>query len=52
MGDKIDAVIDGGRTPGGKGSTIIDVTTHPPVILREGSISGAMILRALTKNKK
>ncbi len=49
IGDKIDAVIDGGRTPGGKGSTIIDVTARPPVILREGIISGPMILRALVK---
>ena len=38
IGDQIDAVIDGGRTPGGSGSTIIDVTTDPPVILREGVI--------------
>jgi len=51
IGDKIDAVIDGGRTPGGKGSTIIDVTTHPPVILREGTISGPLILRALANRQ-
>jgi len=38
IGDQIDAVMDGGRTPGGSGSTIIDVTTDPPVILREGII--------------
>jgi L-threonylcarbamoyladenylate synthase len=38
IGDQIDAVIDGGRTRGGSGSTIIDVTTDPPVILREGVI--------------
>jgi L-threonylcarbamoyladenylate synthase len=51
IGDKIDAVIDGGRTPGGKGSTIIDVNTHPPVILREGTISGPLILRALANRQ-
>jgi L-threonylcarbamoyladenylate synthase len=39
IGDQIDAVIDGGQTPGGSGSTIIDVTTDPPAILREGVIS-------------
>ena len=39
LGDKIDAIIDLGDTPGAKGSTIIDVTCTPPVILREGAIS-------------
>jgi L-threonylcarbamoyladenylate synthase len=38
IGDQLDAVMDGGQTPGGLGSTIVDVTTDPPVILREGSI--------------
>ena len=38
IGDQIDAVLDGGQTPGGSGSTIIDVTTDPPAILREGVI--------------
>jgi L-threonylcarbamoyladenylate synthase len=39
IGDKIDAIIDLGNTPGTIGSTIIDVTCYPPVILREGAIS-------------
>ena len=39
IGDKIDAIVDLGDTPGTKGSTIIDVTCDPPVILREGVIS-------------
>jgi L-threonylcarbamoyladenylate synthase len=39
IGDKIDAIIDLGDTPGTIGSTIIDVTCYPPVILREGAIS-------------
>lgn len=39
IGDKIDAIIDWGKTQGGKASTIIDVTCDPPVILREGAIS-------------
>jgi L-threonylcarbamoyladenylate synthase len=38
LGDRIDLVIDGGLSPGGKGSTILDVTLDPPVILREGAI--------------
>jgi len=39
IGDKIDAVLDGGKTGGEKASTIIDITCDPPVILREGAIS-------------
>ena len=38
FGDKIDLIIDAGKTPGGKPSTIIDVTITPPKVLREGSI--------------
>jgi L-threonylcarbamoyladenylate synthase len=38
IGDKIDVIVDGGQTQGGKASTIIDVTCDPPVILREGAI--------------
>ena len=39
FGDKIDLVIDGGRCPGGKESTIVDITKGKPVVLREGAIS-------------
>ncbi len=39
FGDKIDLIIDGGQCPGGKESTIVDVTGEKPVILREGAIS-------------
>jgi L-threonylcarbamoyladenylate synthase len=39
FGDKMDLVIDGGRCPGGRESTIIDVTGEEAVILREGAIS-------------
>ena len=34
IGDKIDAIVDWGKTAGGKGSTIIDITSNPPQILR------------------
>jgi len=40
FGDKIDLVIDGGRCPGGRESTIVDVTGEIPKVLREGAISG------------
>ena len=38
FGDKIDLVIDGGRCPGGRESTVVDVTGEVPVVLREGAI--------------
>jgi L-threonylcarbamoyladenylate synthase len=39
LGKTIDLIIDGGRCPGGKESTIVDVTGEIPVILREGAVS-------------
>jgi len=43
--DKIDLVIDGGRCPGGRESTIVDVTGETPVVLREGAISSEELKR-------
>jgi len=37
--NKVDLVIDGGKCPGGKESTIVDLTGETPRILREGAIS-------------
>jgi len=34
-----DLVLDAGKLNGGIGSTVVDVTVHPPVILREGAVS-------------
>ena len=39
LGDKIDLIINGGLCPGGRESTIVDVTGEIPVIRREGAIS-------------
>lgn len=44
LGGCIDAVVDGGETPGGKGSTIVDVTVKPIKILREGAIPASAIV--------
>ena len=38
IGDKIDFIIDGGKCPGGKESTVVDVTGENPVVLRAGAI--------------
>jgi len=39
FGQKIDLIIDAGETPGGPGSTVLDVTQSPPEIIRHGMIS-------------
>jgi len=39
LGDSVDFIIDGGMCPGGRESTIVDVTGEVPVIIREGAIS-------------
>ncbi len=36
---KIDIILDAGRTTGIKESTVIDITEHPPVCIREGMIT-------------
>ena len=46
LSDKVDCIIDGGRCPGGKESTVIDVTGRSPFILREGIIPAHEIERA------
>jgi L-threonylcarbamoyladenylate synthase len=38
FGGKIDLIIDGGETPGGLGSTVLDLTKSPPQIVRQGMI--------------
>ena len=43
LGDKIDLIIDGGRCPGGRESTVVDVTGEIPVVLREGIIPAAVL---------
>jgi len=39
LGEQVDMIIDGGRCPGGRESTIIDLTGERPLILRKGPIS-------------
>lgn len=38
LGAKIDALLDGGRTAGGPGSTVVDVSEAHPRIIRPGAI--------------
>lgn len=44
---KIPLILDGGVTPGGTPSTVVDCSQGRPVILREGPISLEQILNAL-----
>ena len=39
LGGRIDVVLDGGPTPIGVESTVLDITTDPPAILRPGGLS-------------
>ena len=45
--EKLDLILDAGPLQGGVGSTVIDVTTDPPVILREGAVSAKDIFDLL-----
>lgn len=47
LGQGIDAWLDGGRLPGGAGSTVLDVTVTPPRVVREGAVPLAAIEAAL-----
>ena len=38
LGGKIDFIINGGKCPGGRESTVVDVTCESPIILRQGII--------------
>jgi L-threonylcarbamoyladenylate synthase len=44
---KVDIILNGGRTPGGQPSTVVDLTGQQPRILREGAVPTDRILAAL-----
>jgi L-threonylcarbamoyladenylate synthase len=47
LGARIDLILDGGPAPGGRASTVVDVTVDPPRILRDGAIPAADVESAL-----
>jgi L-threonylcarbamoyladenylate synthase len=49
FGDKLDLIIDGGSTPIGQESTVVDLTEGKPIILRKGAISNERIFDAIQK---
>jgi L-threonylcarbamoyladenylate synthase len=49
LGGRIELILDGGRTPGGFPSTVVDCTAAEPAILRQGPITAADLQQALAK---
>jgi len=47
LGDAVGVYLDGGPSPAETGSTIVDLAKGAPVLVREGSITGADIERVL-----
>lgn len=47
LGGRIELLLDGGRTPGGMPSTVVDCTGAEPKVLREGPISVQKIREVL-----
>jgi len=49
IAEKVDLILDAGPLKGGTGSTIVDVTTDPPRILREGDIPSKNIFDIISR---
>ncbi|MFQ5596079.1 MAG: L-threonylcarbamoyladenylate synthase [Anaerolineae bacterium] len=47
LGGRIDLILDGGACPGGVPSTVLDLTTEPAAIRREGPIDYDMLREAI-----
>jgi L-threonylcarbamoyladenylate synthase len=47
LGDRVDLVLDGGPAAVGIESTVLDLTTSPPTLLRPGGVSHAELERVL-----
>ena len=45
--NKVDLIVDGGRTPGGRPSTVVDLTGERPAILREGAVLRTAVERLI-----
>jgi L-threonylcarbamoyladenylate synthase len=47
LGGRIDLIIDGGPCPEGIPSSLLDCTTSPPALLRQGAVSEAALRDAI-----
>jgi L-threonylcarbamoyladenylate synthase len=52
FGDRVDIVLDGGRSPVGVASTVVDLTREHLVVLREGPIARAEVLHCLNQRSR
>lgn len=43
LGGSVDLILDGGRSPGGTASTVVDCNADPPVLLRDGPLDWGKI---------
>jgi L-threonylcarbamoyladenylate synthase len=48
LGSSVEVIVDGGRSPGGVPSTVVNCSSDPPTILRKGAIDAAEILATLS----
>jgi L-threonylcarbamoyladenylate synthase len=47
LGVDVDLILDGGRTPGGFASTVVDTTVMPVRLIREGALSRNAVLSVI-----
>jgi L-threonylcarbamoyladenylate synthase len=47
LGVDVDLILDGGRTPGGFASTVVDTTVMPVRLIREGALSRSAVLSVI-----
>jgi L-threonylcarbamoyladenylate synthase len=47
LGEEVDLILDGGRTPIGSSSTVIDLTSGTPRLLRKGPVGLEEVLRII-----
>lgn len=47
FGNNLDYILDRGKSPGGKASSVIDLTSDRPVLVREGAISRTNLVALL-----
>jgi L-threonylcarbamoyladenylate synthase len=52
LGDRVDIVLDGGRSPLGVASTVVDLTKEHLVFLREGSVAKVEVLSWLKQKPR
>jgi L-threonylcarbamoyladenylate synthase len=47
IGGEVDLLLDAGPTPGGRESTIVDITLNPPRLIREGAVPFSEVMECL-----